>query len=128
MNSRRSFLKVASLASTAVLTGINPLFAQVASATSSARKVYVFSKHLQWLDYPEMAATAREIGFDGVDLTVRPNGHVLPERVKEDLPKAVEALKAEGLLADRMTTAITDPDDVLTLDVLETAAKTGVET
>jgi len=127
MNSRRSFLKVASLASTAVLTGINPLFAQVASATSSARKVYVFSKHLQWLDYPGMAATAREIGFDGVDLTVRPKGHVLPERVKEDLPNAVEALKAEGLLADRMTTAITDPDDALTLDILETAAKTGVK-
>lgn len=127
MNSRRSFLKVTSLASTAVLTGINPLFAQVASATSSARKVYVFSKHLQWLDYPGMAATAREIGFDGVDLTVRPNGHVLPERVKDDLPKAVQALKAEGLLADRMTTAITDPDDALTHDILEAAAQAGIK-
>lgn len=103
------------------------MFAQVSSATAWARKVYLFSKHLQWLDYAEMAKTAREIGFDGLDLTVRPKGHVQPERVKEDLPKAVQAVQAEGLLADRMTTAITDPDDPLTLDILETASKLGVK-
>jgi L-ribulose-5-phosphate 3-epimerase len=41
-------------------------------------KICVFSKHLQWTDVKEAAAIARDIGFDGVDLTVRPGGHVLP--------------------------------------------------
>ncbi len=36
-------------------------------------------------------------GFEGVDLTVRPGGHVLPERAAEDLPRAIEALTAQGV-------------------------------
>lgn len=127
MNSRRSFIKVASLASTAVLAGVNPLLGGNYSAVSSEKKVYIFSKHLQWLGFEEMALLARDIGFDGIDLTVRPNGHIIPERVKEDLPKAVKVIKAAGLAVDRMTTAITDPDDLLTIDILETAAELGIK-
>ena len=51
----------------------------------------VFSKHLQFLDYEEVGKTAKNMGFDGIDLTVRPRGHVLPERVEDDLPRAVQA-------------------------------------
>ncbi len=127
MYSRRSFIKVTSLASTAMLAGVNPLSGGNFSSVSSVKKVYLFSKHLQWLGFEEMAITAKNIGFDGVDLTVRPKGHVLPERVKEDLPKAIKAMKAAGLAADRMTTAITNPDDALTIDILETAAKEGIK-
>src|SRR6204780_2192531 len=60
-------------------------------------KICVFSKHLQWTDVAEAAAIARDIGFDGVDLTVRPGGHVLPERVEADLPAAVEVVRGAGL-------------------------------
>jgi L-ribulose-5-phosphate 3-epimerase len=45
-----------------------------------AFKISIFSKHLQWLDYKGMAKVLSEIGFDGTDLTLRPGGHVLPER------------------------------------------------
>ena len=44
-------------------------------------KVCVFSKHFQWTDVSEAAALAKQIGFDGIDLTVRKAGHVLPENV-----------------------------------------------
>lgn len=93
----------------------------------SERKIYLFSKHLQWLDYAEIAKTAREIGFDGIDLTVRPKGHVLPERVKEDLPKAVKEIRGQGLIIDRITTAITDPDGPFTIPILETAVELGIK-
>ena len=89
-------------------------------------RINVFSKHLQWRDYPGMAETAREVGFDGVDLTVRPKGHVLPERVKDDLPKAVEAVKKAGLRIEMMTTGITDPRDPTTQAILETASTLGI--
>jgi sugar phosphate isomerase/epimerase len=89
-------------------------------------KMHVFSKHLQWRDYAGMAETAREVGFDGVDLTVRPRGHVLPERVKDDLPKAVEAVRKAGLLMEMMTTGITDPRDSRTREILETASALGI--
>jgi len=61
-------------------------------------KISIFSKHLQWLDYRGMAQTAAEIGFDGIDLTVRAGGHVLPARVQEDLPKAAKAVRKGGLI------------------------------
>lgn len=129
--SRRDILK------TAVAMTALPLIVQGQPQSSSAAKgkqaspqgaskICIFSKHLQWLDYPQMARTAAEIGFDGIDLTVRPGGHVEPERVRDDLPKAVEAIRAAGLDVPTMTTAITDPADKLTADVLETASRLGV--
>lgn len=86
----------------------------------------IFSKHLQFLDYDAMAETAAEIGFDGVDLTVRPGGHVLPERVEEDLPRAVEAVRKADLEVNMMTTRITDPDDPHTEPILKTAGRLGI--
>ena len=61
-----------------------------------------------------------------MDLTVRPGGHVLPERVEEDLPRAVETLRKSGLAVPLITTAITDANDPLTRRVLATAKKLGV--
>lgn len=93
--------------------------------TKKPTRICIFSKHLQWLDYQGMVQTAADIGFDGVDLTVRPGGHVWPERVEEDLPKAVQAVRAAGLDVPMITTAVTDPDDALTARILATASKEG---
>ena len=91
------------------------------------RPICVFSKHLQFLGYEAMAEAAAEIGFAGVDLAVRPGGHVLPENVEADLPRAVEAVKEAGLAAPMITTAITDPADPLTETVLRVASEEGIE-
>ena len=87
----------------------------------------IFSKYLQWLDYDGMAQTAAELGFDGVDLTIRRNGHVLPERVEEDLPRAVEAITAAGIKPLMIVTDINDPDDPNTEKVLKTASALGIK-
>jgi len=89
-------------------------------------EICVFSKHLQFLDYEEMAEAAAEIGFDGVDLTVRSGGHVLPENVSSDLEKAVKAVEKAGLNTPMMATDVNDPDDPLTEPVLKTAADLGI--
>jgi len=86
-------------------------------------RICVFSKHLQWLDYKNMGEAAAEIGFDGVALTVRPGGHVLPERAENDLPKAVEAVRQAGIEVPMLTTAITDPADAQSQTILTLAAR-----
>jgi len=91
-----------------------------------AFKISIFSKHLQWLDYKDMANVLKEIGFDGADLTVRPGGHVLPDRVEEDLPKAAEALAIEGKKIYMLTTAIDNADDPFTVRILKTASSLGI--
>ncbi len=100
--SRRRFLAAATKAVAAV--GASSLFVEDAARAQrrlrdGALDISVFSKCLQWLDYSGMAAITAEAGFDGVDLTVRQGGHVLPERVEEDLPMAVEAATKAGILA-----------------------------
>jgi sugar phosphate isomerase/epimerase len=81
-----------------------------ATPTQSTPKLPVcaFSKHFQWTTVQEAAAMCADLGYDGIDLTVRPGGHVLPERVAEDLPKAVEAIHKAGLSAPMVTAGIID--------------------
>jgi L-ribulose-5-phosphate 3-epimerase len=88
--------------------------------------INIFSKNLQWLDYERMAQAAAEIGFEGIDLTVRPNGHVKPERVVEDLPRAVEAVRNAGLQVPMITTAVLSADEAHTENILKTASKLGI--
>jgi len=96
---------------------------EVANKTS----ISIFSKHLQWLNYKEMAELAAQMGFDGIDLTVRPGGHISPERVTYDLPKAVEAIHAAGLQVYTITTNIKSAKQDYTIDILRTASQLGIK-
>jgi L-ribulose-5-phosphate 3-epimerase len=97
-----------------------------APISDDAFTVSVFSKNLQWLGYEEMAKEAASLGFAGVDLTVRPGGHVLPERVAEDLPAAVKAVEAAGLKVYSIVTSIEKSNEPATLKILETAKKLNI--
>jgi sugar phosphate isomerase/epimerase len=120
---RREFLSRTSLAAAAISLGdLNAAREQ----TRAKSEISIFSKHLQWLDFDAMAHTAAEIGFDGIDLTVRPGGHVAPERATQLLPEAVAAARKAGIKVTMLTTAITDPDDPATEAILRTAAGLGI--
>jgi sugar phosphate isomerase/epimerase len=123
--SRRSFLKKSILAGSLFPLIHGNLFSMVHTSKNSPLKIHIFSKHLQFLNYQDMAEAAAEMGFDGIDLTVRPNGHILPERVDIDLPKAVEAMKKVNFVPLMMTTAVDDADDATDKKVLDVAAKLG---
>jgi len=109
---------------------INPIRNVLPFSTESpiTSNIHLFSKHLQWLDYEEMSKVAKEIGFDGLDLTVRRKGHVLPENVERDLPKAVFAMQKAGLKAEMMTTNITNIQNSNTEKILKIASKLGIKT
>ncbi len=137
--SRRNFIAKSAITAAGITGGLN-LFAgtsgknllrSAGEAVSAVKdpdsfKISIFSKHLQWLDYKEMAKAVADIGFDGVDLTVRPQGHVLPERVEEDLPKAVEAMEKAGKKVYMLTTAVINADDPVSEKILRTASSLGI--
>ncbi len=123
--SRRRFLHQTTVAACA-LPALPSALANASAPTADPPKIYVFSKHLQFLNHADLADAAAQIGFDGVDLTVRPQGHVLPERIETDLPPAVDALKRVGFTAPLMTTAIDDAADATSQRVLQTAAGLGI--
>jgi sugar phosphate isomerase/epimerase len=118
---RKSFLTTSVLA-TAGAALQSTGFGQPSIRDTNKLKICAFSKHLQWLDYNGMASAAAEMGFDGVDLAVRKNGHVRPEKVEEDLPKAVNAVRKAGIEVYMISTDILDTNDPLTERVLKTAA------
>jgi L-ribulose-5-phosphate 3-epimerase len=137
--SRRDFIAKSILTATGAAVGLNSFarpsdyspgstFAYDHSETKDpdAFKISIFSKHLHWLDYEEMAKVVAEMGFDGVDLTVRPQGHVLPERVEKDLPRAVEELSKAGKKVYMLTTAIDNADDPVSEKILGTASSLGI--
>src|ERR1700684_3498774 len=99
---------------------------QPSDGTPEKLKICVFSKHLQWTNIAEAAAIARDIGFDGVDLTVRAGRHVLPERVKTDLPAAVEAVHRAGLTVPMISTEITSVQTPHVEAMLRTASQLGI--
>ena len=138
--SRRNFVLKSSLAVAGISFAANADLQAIESLRTNAGKIWlrgnqdqesfkisVFSKTLHWLDVPEMASRMAGMGFDGIDLTVRPKGHVLPERVEEDLPKAVEAAKREGIGIYTIITSIDNADDPLSERILKTASSLGIK-
>lgn len=124
--SRRNFVNLAATALVSVpLRGFEPLIRQPIYNMEDNPEVYLFSKHLQFLNYEEMSEAAAEMEFNGLDLTLRPKGHVLPERVKDDLPRAAAAMRKFGLQPKLMTTNVLDAKDNEHQQVLETAGKLG---
>jgi len=88
--------------------------------------ICVFSKHFQTMGAEQLARTMTDLGVAGVDLTVRPGGHVEPERVAEELPAFQDALAAGGVKVAMLTTAITGADEPHARAVIEAAGRAGV--
>ena len=85
----------------------------------------MFIKHLQTLPLGEAGRRIKELGLEGVDLTVRPGGSVLPENVRTGLPEAQRTLHDWGLEIPLVTTGIVSAD-AHARDILETAASLGI--
>jgi sugar phosphate isomerase/epimerase len=103
--------------------------AQTPAASPAKRlKVDLFSRHLQWLRQAgEVAEAVNEMGFDGLDITVRPYpGHVDPTRVAQDLPPFVNTIRQHGILVREITCPITDADSPNAEQILQTASSLGI--
>ena len=126
--SRREFLQVSS---TATAGGAALSLFPVAAAQSRAPGPFrgtlcLFSKAVPQLSWRELAQAAKQAGFGGIDLTVRSGGHVLPARAATDLPKAVAAIRAEGLEVPMITTELVRADDPTAHPILQTARQLSI--
>jgi L-ribulose-5-phosphate 3-epimerase len=92
-----------------------------------APQIIVFSQNLIQIEYPELGDIVRQMGFDGVDLTVRPGGHVEPRLANVDLVRAFEVMNGNGLAIPVITTAITTPADRTAVPVIALAGMSGAK-
>ncbi|OYW73969.1 MAG: hypothetical protein B7Z37_19675, partial [Verrucomicrobia bacterium 12-59-8] len=100
----------------------------MAETPKTKNTVCFFTKHLQGLSFDDIASLGAEAGFNGVEAPIRPKGHIEPEKVADELPKFIEALKKQGLEMTIMTSGINEVSkEQHTEEVLRTAAKLGVK-
>jgi sugar phosphate isomerase/epimerase len=74
----------------------------------------------------EIGETAADLGFDGIDLLIRPGCTVEPAAT-EHIPRAVESLNAHGLDVPMATTDLTDPAAFPAEQVFGACAQAGIE-
>lgn len=86
----------------------------------------LFTDNLADLSIAEACRGAREAGFDGLDLTLRPGGHVLPENAEAGLAEARRIADGEGVAIPMATTAITDVDSPHAEQIFASAAHYGI--
>ena len=119
---RRDFGKVAAAGA---LGFVSSKLSSAAEPDETELKVHLFSKPLQFLEIEEASEFAAEAGFDGLELTIRPGGHVEPKLAEKQLPKAVEVMNSHGLESKMFVSRITNVDDQVSLQSLKTAAGLG---
>src|SRR6185295_3833735 len=126
VSNRRQFIKSLT-AATLTASALSPC-SLLAAGKSGPWKFCAFEKPLLCLSFDEVADVMAEAGFQGIEAAVRPGGHVLPERVEEDLPKFLEALKKRGLEITILTSGINSTSKEQHAEkVLRTAAKLGIQ-
>ncbi len=122
--SRRGFLRSTVAAGALAVTSQRSDAAPPAVAPKN--QICVFIKYLQPLGYEEMADSVAEIGFDGIEATVRKDGYIEPAKAADELPKLSEVLHQRGLAITMLTTDILRPDDPHARRVLKTSADLGI--
>jgi len=69
-----------------------------------------FTESFQSWPIPKVCEKFASIGLDGLDLTVRPGGHIAPEDAGKLLPEATAAAQKSGVRILMLTTAINNID------------------
>lgn len=88
-------------------------------------KSVLFTKLFKGLTIDDVASTASELGFDGIDLLVR-NGHQVEPGRPGEIAGAVKTLQAAGLSVPMATTDLTDPAQLPTEALFTAFAENGI--
>jgi sugar phosphate isomerase/epimerase len=97
-------------------------------------KLVMFSKNIDSLPNDEAGRQLKQMGFDGMDVTVRrssgqlPAGRVLPEKVRKDLPALARSFREYGLEIPMISSGIQAAEDPFAEDVFKAAADVGAST
>ena len=86
----------------------------------------LFTDNLADLKFDQVCMEVKKAGFDGVDLTLRPGGHVLPQNVEMGLSEARANADRHDVAIPMAPTAISDIDSPHAKQVIASCAHYGV--
>ena len=117
MRSRRETIKLLGL-------GALPLWAQTPKPKRPT--LCILSSALTGVWYAEIGEIVKQLGYDGVDITMMRGGLVEPQLAPVDEVRALESIHGAGLAAPIVTTALRSPADPWCRTLLALAGRTGV--
>lgn len=103
----------------------NPAPLPNAGSRTASMQFVLFTDNLADLSIRDACVCAKAAGFDGVDLTLRPGGHVLPANAEAGLASARQIADAAGVAIPMISTAVTDDDSPHAEAVFAAAAHYG---
>jgi L-ribulose-5-phosphate 3-epimerase len=123
--SRRQLLACAAAAATRPAGGQTPHTANGPKVRSSPG-ICVYSQILRKVAYDELGLVLRDMGVDGVNLTVFPGGHVNPANAGLEMFRSVEAITGVGLDVPIVSTQYVNLTDATIRTVLGVCSEMGV--
>src|SRR5260221_12474273 len=100
--SRRDFIAKTTLVTAGISASLNSLAnTDHRKATAGSTRITkapgaltlnIFSKNLHCLHYSALASALAGVGFQGIDLTVRPDGHACPEPAGRRWPRGGDSI------------------------------------
>jgi sugar phosphate isomerase/epimerase len=124
---RRQFLASSlGLGLTAVASHAFTGIAAAAPAATRGPTFAAFTESFQGWPIPEVCEKFKAIELDGLDLTVRPGGHINPADAPEKLPFAARAAREHGVRLSMLSTAIVEANPEAEA-LLAAAAAAGVD-
>ena len=85
----------------------------------------LFTDNLSDLNIGQVCEAARQTGFDGLDLTLRPGGHVKPQQAEIGMAEARKIADAAGVSIPMVTSSVTDTTSPHAENVFAAAAHYG---
>ncbi|MFC0019949.1 sugar phosphate isomerase/epimerase family protein [Roseibacillus persicicus] len=121
MVTRRRFLQQAGVA--CAVGGL--VQAQESESPAEDWPIVLFEKPVQGLSYEEIADEVARMGLRGLEATIRPTGHILPENAAKELPGMMKTLEAAGLDTVIAATRVIEPNEK-TSDFLKILRDNGI--
>ncbi len=84
-----------------------------------------FSGCFAKIPYAQLPEIIGSMGYDGMDLTVMPGGHVDPSRYMVDLDRAFQTFQDAGIELPMVTTSFTSPSQTYAYAILYVSAELG---
>lgn len=120
---RRQFIKKSTLA---LLAMSSAPWVRSQHAISPDWPVAIFEKIFEGLSFKELADAVHQIGADGIEATIRPGGHIEPEKAVDEVPAMAEALSQKGKKILIAATHIRRVDEEYTEPLLKIFKQTGI--
>jgi sugar phosphate isomerase/epimerase len=124
--SRRDF--VARVSAAGAVAAVGPAMLPLSAATTEQRfKSIAFTKPFRTLNAAQTAELVADVGWDGVELPVRAkDGQITPEKIEDELPGFIGALRERGREVTTVTTDITAVTPAAE-KVLRAASRLGIK-